>query len=82
MMTENGAAAPIAPVAVSGGSKSHYGMGENNTIQRGIALVIVLSGLQPSAPMASPSHSLKAAMVSVIIIPRTNTETIGAADPM
>ena len=47
IMMASGAAAPIAPLhAVSGGKKS---------TRRGIALGIVLSGHQSSAPVASPS---------------------------
>ena len=47
-VTGDGAAAPNAPAAVSSGS--------TGITRRGIPLNIVLSGLQPSAPMASPSH--------------------------
>ena len=48
-MPASGAAEePIAPAAVSGGKKA---------TRRGIRLALVLSGRQPSAPLASPSTS-------------------------
>ena len=57
----NGAADPTAPVAaVLGGSKSHQRKGEASTM-RGMTLTIVLSGRQPTAPLASPSTSTRAA---------------------
>ena len=47
MMTRSGvAAAPIAPEAVSSGRAA---------TRRGITLLIVMCGRQPSAPLASPS---------------------------
>ena len=52
MMGSGAAAAPIAPAAVSSGSKSHQG---EATTRMEITLTFVLSGLQPPAPMASPS---------------------------
>ena len=57
----NGAAAQIAPAAsVSGGAKKRQGsMGHGSTTEsttrRGITLNFVLSGRQPSAPLALPS---------------------------
>lgn len=55
-MMANGAAPPNVPVAaVSSGSKRHYGSGEDSP-RMGITLTIVLSGRQPTAPLASPSH--------------------------
>ena len=73
-MAASGAMAPIAPVAsVSSGDKSQhgkFGTGEDKP-RRGIPLTLVLSGLQPSALMASPSHSMRATTVSAIIIPMT-----------
>ena len=48
MMTGSGvAAAPIAPEATVSGGRS--------APRKGITLMIVLSGRQPSAPLASPS---------------------------
>ena len=60
-MTGSGvAAAPVAPEAVSGGRKKGqksmgHGASTESTTRRGMTLAIVLSGRQPSAPLASPS---------------------------
>ena len=73
IMTENGAVAPTAPAAaVSGGQKA---------IKRG-TLLIVLSGHQSSALVASPSVLMKAATETATTTERTNAETSIAADPI
>ena len=70
-MKRNGAVLPTAPVAVSSGTKA---------TRREITLTIVLSGSQPTAPMASPSNSLKvvAKAIHAIIMDKMEAEK----DPM
>ena len=60
IMTENGAAAPTAPAAAVSGR----------------TLVVVLSGHQLSALMASPSISMKVATANVTTTTTTTTTTI------
>ena len=64
---------PIAPGAVSDGT---------GVTRTGITLGIVLSGHQPSAPLASPSTLHKNARIHATTMERTNTETSTIAGPM
>ena len=69
VMKKTGVVPPTVPaVAVSSGEKA---------TRRGITLTLVLSGSQPTAPMVSPSNSLKAVAKAIhaIIMDKMEAET-------